>query len=100
MLKLTDLIESKELEASEMASVHGGTYKHPLLSIDFGTDLTNKVNDVDQVFAFSLGQVNEGAVANSQAFVGNKGLTIGKVDQKQDFHNDIDLSKIGTVSLS
>ena len=65
MLKINDIAASKELDAKSMSAVFGGTRRGPSLDFDFGTRMDSRVADVDQVFAFNFGQLNEAAVTNN-----------------------------------
>jgi len=103
MLKITDLIESKEMGSREMAGVRGGLSIEPPRSpftIDFGTRITSKVADVTQAFDFAFAQGNTGAVTNNQAIAGGNGVTYAPVDQTQHQYNDLYLSDIGNVHVS
>lgn len=97
MLKISDLTASKELERSEMAEVRGGLDPFAIFG---GTSITNKVADVEQLFAFGLAQSNVGEVTNNQALVGGNGISYAPVDQYQEQYNDMWVSGIGNVSVS
>ena len=98
MLKIKDLIASKEMDAAEMASIHGGF--DPFAVIDFSTGIDNKVADVQQLFSFQFAQGNAGAVTNNQAIMGGNGVTYAPVTQSQTQGNYMDVSDIGNVSVS
>ena len=102
MLKITDLIESKEMGSREMAGVRGGLSIEPPRSpftIDFGTRITSKVADVTQAFDFAFAQGNTGAVTNNQEIAGGNGASWSPVSQSQFQDNYLDVSGIGKVSV-
>lgn len=96
MLKITDIAKDSELSREEMAGVTGGMHDLAAL-IDFSSDMINKVNDVNQTFAISVGQANTGVMANEQTFIGNNGLVYSPVTQNQTFENVAKLDRIGEV---
>jgi len=98
MLKITDLTASKEINSEEMGRIRGGM--DPFAHIDFSTDMTSKVAAVTQGFEFSLGQGNAGAVTNNQEILGGNGFAAAPVDQSQYQDNWMDISHVGTVSVS
>ena len=98
MLKITDLTSSKEMDSREMAGVRGGS--SPFALIDFSTGMTSKVAAVTQGFEFAFAQGNEGAVTNNQEILGGNGFSLAPVDQYQFQDNWLDVSDIGTVSVS
>ena len=94
MLKITDLIASKELKSSEMSSVRGGFDAFAFLA---STSISNKVADVDQAYGLVLGQANLGYVTNNQGIVGGNGVIDAPVDQKQDQRSDMFVFDIGNT---
>lgn len=106
MLKITDLTASKDLDHRAMAGVRGGTgdlVRQPVLPfplIDFSTGITSKVADVRQGFNFAFAQANTGAVTNNQEILGGNGSSWSPVDQYQYQDNWMDVSGVGTVSVS
>jgi hypothetical protein len=107
MLKVTDLIESKELDSRAMGRVLGGSTlalvfepQRPRLPlIDFSTGITNKVADVSQAFNFGFAQANEGAVTNNQQILGGNGASGSPVHQSQTQSNWMDVHGVGNVSV-
>lgn len=101
MLKISDLTGNKEMDSKAMSAIRGGTSELADLSalIDFSSNLTNKVNDVDQVFALDVGQANTGAVSNEQIFIGNNGLIYAPVNQSQRMANFAQATELGRVLL-
>ena len=98
MLKITDLIVSKELESKEMSVVRGGF--DPFAIFDSSTSITNKVAEVQQAFGFNLAQGNAGEVINNQLFQTGNGTSYAPVSQRQDQYNDMYVSDIGNISVS
>ena len=108
MLKVTDLIESKELDSRAMGRVRGGStlallFDKPsrpsLPLIDFSTGITNKVADVTQGFDFAFAQGNEGAVTNNQEILGGNGFSAAPVHQAQSQSNWMNVHGVGKVSV-
>ena len=98
MLKVKDLIASKELDTKAMRTVVGGTRKgKPSLSLDFGTRLDNRVADVSQLFEFGFGQSNAGQVTNNQAIKGGNGIAYAPVDQHLSQDNYLDVFDVGNT---
>ena len=97
MLKITDLITSKELESKEMSTVRGGFDPFAFLA---STSINNKVADVEQMFNFSLAQGNAGEVTNNQAITGGNGVTFAPVHQSQSQYNDMYIGDIGNIRVS
>lgn len=96
MLKITDLIESKEMGTKEMSSVRGGFDPFAFLA---STTSVNKVADVEQIFDFAIAQGNTGEVINNQAIAGGNGVSSAPVYQTQNQYNDLFLKDIGNISV-
>ncbi|MEJ2419655.1 MAG: hypothetical protein P8Y45_22560 [Exilibacterium sp.] len=96
MLKIKNLIASKELDSKAMASVRGGFDPFAIL-VDGSTTLKNKVADVDQQFYLGLAQNNAGAVTNNQAIQGGNGIIDAPVDQHLKQKNNMSVYDIGNV---
>jgi hypothetical protein len=107
MLKISDLIESKEMDSREMTRVRGGSTlalvfeprPSPLATIDFGTRITSKVADATQAFNFAFAQGNEGAVTNNQQIAGGNGSSWSPVSQSQFQDNFMNVSGVGNISV-
>jgi len=98
MLKITDLVENKELDSKTMARVRGGF--NPFAILDTSTNLTSKVADVNQLFAFDLAQNNAGAVTNNQAINGGNGITYAPVNQTLTQDSAMSVYDIGNINVS
>ncbi len=96
MLKITDLIVSKELESKEMSAVRGGFDPFSFLA---STTINNKVADVSQMFGFEFAQGNTGAVTNNQAIQGGNGVSYAPVHQTQNQSNDLNVFDLGNVKV-
>ena len=102
MLKISDLIESKEMDSREMTRVRGGLSIEPPRSpftIDFGTRITSKVANATQAFDFAFAQGNEGAVTNNQQIAGGNGSSWSPVSQSQFQDNFMNVSGVGNISV-
>lgn len=98
MLKITDLIVSKDMKDCEMADIRGGSDLFAF--IDFSTRFDNKVADVQQLFAFEFAQGNAGAVTNNQLIQAGNGVIYAPVHQEQKQDNHLDVSGIGNITVS
>lgn len=99
MLKIKNLVVSKELDTRAMTDIRGGFNPFAIL-LDGSTSLNSKVADVDQVFQFALTQNNAGQVTNNQAIQGGNGIVYAPVDQNLNQSNYLNVSDIGNVAVS
>ena len=100
MLKINDIVVSKELDTKSMAGVFGGTRKGmPSLSLDFGILQDKRVADVSQIFGFNFDQTNAGQVTNNQAIQGGNGIVYAPVHQNLSQNSYLDVYGIGNTSV-